>query len=208
MHQKQTTKPGDRYGKLTVCEESKSQRYGKFKYLIWHCRCDCGVEKWVKGCNLRAGRCQSCGCSRSQNQNWGQKAIARNSKYFFRSWLAIWRSKSNKRRDMEFTLTLEQLDELFDQQNGRCYYTGEKLILATGAKFAVAETNISIDRIDNAKGYTIDNIVLCTKLVNISRNLLTQSEFIKMAYNITRHHTEPETATSQAQCYDDTLDGN
>lgn len=208
MKQNGITKPGDRYGKMTVGNQSKSRKYGKFNYIVWLCHCDCGNSKWVKGCNLRAGRCHSCGCSRTQNPKWGQKAIAKNSKYFFRSWLNVWKSKSTKRRDMEFTLTLDDLDKLFDRQAGECYYTGERLILATGAKFAIAETNISIDRIDNSKGYTADNVVLCTKQVNVCRNLLTQSEFVKMAHNIARRHKEPKSVTTQALCYDDTQTDN
>lgn len=208
MKQNGTTKPGDRYGKMTVGEQFKSRKYGKFNYVVWLCHCDCGNSKWVKGCNLRAGRCNSCGCARQENKNWGQKPIARNSKYFFQSWLNIWQRKSVKRRDLEFSLTLTDLDNLYDNQGGVCYYTGQPLILATGSKFCYAESNISIDRIDNAKGYTVDNVVLCCKMVNVCRNVLTQSEFIAMAHDIAKKHKRPDTVEHQDVCYDDTQTDN
>lgn len=45
------------------------KRFGKWIVLefvstgpLWRCRCDCGVEKVVRGKNLLSGRSQSCGC--------------------------------------------------------------------------------------------------------------------------------------------------
>ena len=52
---------GQRFGKLTVIRRSdRSDHHG----LFWLCRCDCGNEKEIKGCFLRAGKIKSCGCLR------------------------------------------------------------------------------------------------------------------------------------------------
>jgi hypothetical protein len=53
---------GDVFGKLTVAEFShrvKDQAY-------WLCRCECGVEKPVRGGNLQSGNTSSCGCMSSR----------------------------------------------------------------------------------------------------------------------------------------------
>ncbi len=52
---------GQQFGKLTVIRRSDhSDRHG----LLWLCRCDCGKEKEISGCLLRAGKIKSCGCLR------------------------------------------------------------------------------------------------------------------------------------------------
>ena len=52
---------GQQFGKLTVIRRSDhSDRHG----LLWLCRCDCGNEKEISGCLLRAGKIKSCGCLR------------------------------------------------------------------------------------------------------------------------------------------------
>ena len=45
-----------------------------------------------------------------------------------------------------------------------CKYTGEIMTTIQGKKYV--PTNISIDRLDNSKGYEIDNIVFCTTRFN------------------------------------------
>lgn len=171
---------GKVYGKLTVLNKWRSVQSKSGLYNIeWFCECSCGNKKWLKGSNLRANRVHSCGCLRRENPNWGQKPIEKDSKYFFKNWFNIWERKSTLAGKI-FTLTLEELDLIYEKQKGLCFYTGEELILANSARNCMKETNISIDRIDNDKGYELDNIVLCSKMVNISRNTYTQQEFITM----------------------------
>ena len=49
---------GQRFGRLTVL--NRAPNHGKV--VMWHCKCDCGVEKDVRGNLLRSGKTQSCGC--------------------------------------------------------------------------------------------------------------------------------------------------
>lgn len=49
---------GQRFGRLFVVE--RGERKGK--RAMWRCECDCGNEKVVRGCDLRSGHTQSCGC--------------------------------------------------------------------------------------------------------------------------------------------------
>lgn len=53
---------GRRFGRLTVIN-----RAGNFNNLpTWLCKCDCGAELIVLGCNLRTKHTQSCGCIRKE----------------------------------------------------------------------------------------------------------------------------------------------
>lgn len=57
----------------------------------------------------------------------------------------------------EFNITEQDVEELFIIQNGRCFYTGDKLETEPGN-----DKLFSIDRIDSSLGYIKENIVLCT----------------------------------------------
>ena len=50
---------GKRFGRWTVLYKCAYKKNGS---VIWHCKCDCGNEKDVRGSQLRNGRSQSCGC--------------------------------------------------------------------------------------------------------------------------------------------------
>jgi hypothetical protein len=58
---------GKRFGRWKViATHSERRRYGnagKATFVLWHCRCDCGVEGIVFGTNLRRGLSKSCGCA-------------------------------------------------------------------------------------------------------------------------------------------------
>lgn len=73
---------------------------------------------------------------------------------------------------MEFDLDIDFLQKLYNDQIGRCYYSGEKL------SFIFGDVNVlSIDRIDSGKGYIKSNIVLCTSILNTMKNSLDIEPF-------------------------------
>ncbi|WP_294338115.1 DUF2726 domain-containing protein [uncultured Clostridium sp.] len=52
-----------RFGRWTVLEREKFNKVG----VYWRCRCDCGVEKIIRGTSLTSGNSTSCGCYASEN---------------------------------------------------------------------------------------------------------------------------------------------
>lgn len=168
-----------RFGKLTTGTEYRAVPKGKTKIIEWLCTCDCGKTKWVMGTDLRAGYYLSCG-----DLSCKDSTVKRESKYFYKSQLSRWKDQA-RIRNKEFDLTLEQLDIIYERQNGCCYYTGDKFDINYSAGYVINKTNLSIDRIDNSKGYTFENVVLCTKLVNIARRESTQQEFLDMCRKVT-----------------------
>jgi hypothetical protein len=57
--------------------------------------------------------------------------------------------------------------ELFEKQNKKCHWYGIEMKPSTKAKYPFQP---SIDRIDNSKGYSKDNILLCCFSANMGRN--------------------------------------
>lgn len=62
---------GQRFGRLTVMYRVE----GKTP-VVWHCKCDCGNEKDVRGNNLKSGNVKSCGCLKKEKcQQMGQNTL-------------------------------------------------------------------------------------------------------------------------------------
>jgi hypothetical protein len=86
----------------------------------------------------------------------------------------------SKHRKIENTLTIDDVNKMFDDQNGLCYWFGIPLIPSDKKKHPQQP---SLDRIDGNKGYTKENVVLSCYSANIGRNendLDTWLEFIKL----------------------------
>lgn len=63
---------GKRFGKLVVVEEMAERKSG---HVMWHCVCDCGVEKVIRGASLKSGNTNSCGCLSTKvkkNEKYGK----------------------------------------------------------------------------------------------------------------------------------------
>ena len=89
--------------------------------------------------------------------------------------------KRAKSKEKSTELTLDFLMELYNKQNGLCALSG--IIMESNGgnihkKNKINPHIISIDRIDNNKGYTKDNVQLVCGIVNRMRNELSIEQFI------------------------------
>ena len=86
----------------------------------------------------------------------------------------------SKHRGIKNDLTVNDINELFENQSGLCYWFKIPLIPSNKTKHPQQP---SLDRLDRNKGYTKDNVVLCCYSANIGRNendLKTWVEFLKL----------------------------
>lgn len=83
-------------------------------------------------------------------------------------------SIKTKKRDTEVTISGTDLIDIYNNQKGKCYYSGIDIIHSPGTH---AYNSISVDRLDPNKGYTKDNIVLCAFALNSFKGGLTEEEF-------------------------------
>ena len=74
-----------------------------------------------------------------------------------------------KKIEIEFNLTKEEFKILIEKD---CYYCGAKPNNKSRDYFYNG-----LDRMDNTKGYTINNVVPCCKHCNIAKNTFTLQEF-------------------------------
>lgn len=143
---------GMKFNRLTVIRPAESS---KTKETRWICRCDCGKEVIVQSNNLKSGQVKSCGCYRHE------KAVKMHTKHGS--------AKRNEKR--------ERLYSIWAGMKSRCYGENEPNFHRYGGRgIAVCDEwkddfsifrdwainngyspELTIDRIDNSKGYSPDN---------------------------------------------------
>lgn len=146
--------------------------------------------RWVRYCpscnseitHLRRNYCigahnikQPCKrCSNISNHPSGMVGSVRLSWYesFFKSAIS---------RGYSWELTPEVINEMYDEQDGLCALSG----LSIGWSKIGWDHTASIDRIDNNIGYTLDNIQLVHKKINMMRGSLTVDEFKELCAAVT-----------------------
>jgi secreted Zn-dependent insulinase-like peptidase len=78
----------------------------------------------------------------------------------------------------EVTITVDYLMDIFEKQQGKCALSGVEM---TWHKGKILPTSISIDRIDNSKGYVEGNVRLVCVVVNAFKSTQTDDELYEFA---------------------------
>lgn len=152
----------------------------------WMMRCDCGAVSPVQASTLLRGRALGCspctkgGMKGPGSHNWkGHGAVPAG---------VVSRARcSAEARGLEWAITIEMVDTLFHRQGGRCALSGREMTFQRGnAHRGHRSVVASIDRIDNTKGYTPDNVQLVTVEVNFAKQTMSDAEFVALCRDIVR----------------------
>ncbi len=79
----------------------------------------------------------------------------------------------------EYDLDSKFLIDLWHKQGGKCAITGQNMEI-TSLESRTRSLVVSLDRINNSRGYTRDNVWLTTSKVNYMRGVLSMDDFIEM----------------------------
>ena len=163
---------GNCYGRLTVLGRAENKYQRGRNAAHWWCQCECGSEFTVAGEHLRSGKTRSCGClqrdiagklNRLPEGEAAFNAMARRTKHQART------------RGLEWNLTDKQVRRLTKQP---CHYCGTKPSqVYSGKNLNGTYIYNGLDRTDNTKGYTIDNVVPCCGTCNHAKSVMTIKEF-------------------------------
>jgi hypothetical protein len=138
----------------------------------------CGVTDSQLFYDYRPHECKACTNERAKKQQ--DSNILR-----YRYTSARNRAKA---KDIEFTITYQNVKDLWDTQNGKCYYSGTDMILIRGNdKDGSSGYSASLDRIDSNIGYTPDNTVLCMSAINIMKHTLSIDKFKHLITSLYEH---------------------
>lgn len=173
---------GKRFGRWIVIRFS---RLDVHKNAYWLCKCDCGTERDVVSSSLTTGDSKSCGCQRDELNSKRSKKEFGLSNFTSLYWNYFMGAKHRK---LDFLLTKEDFRELVSKP---CYYCGiEPLQKYKGTDQPEEFIYNGVDRVDNNKGYTEDNVVTCCKACNIAKHTMTQQEFYDWIIRVYSHMLE------------------
>ena len=155
---------GKVFNKLTVIDYS----YRDKGRIFWNCLCECGNTSVCVTATLNSGgatQCYACGRKFNPKGQSGRTALYRQYKH------------DAKKRGYGFNLSKDDFKELTSQN---CIYCGQEPshIIKTNTTDNHGDYVYNgIYRVDNNKGYEIDNCVTCCRLCNWMKRDLTTSEF-------------------------------
>lgn len=86
------------------------------------------------------------------------------------------RNKVSGRPVKEVTITAQDIIDMFNKQNGRCYWSGLPLDPAFN-KIKHHPFAISPERLDNSLPYSKENVRLCRRMFNLGRMAYPEKDF-------------------------------
>lgn len=170
-------------GRWSVVGPSRSNN-GRIE---WKCLCDCGTKRFVQASNLTGGASQSCGCL-----DYDRKTMRRLLPHepALRALLGAYQYRARRKG------YVWELDEaaFTTLTSGSCFWCGEPPCQKRTARTRGPTGWISeyiyngIDRMDNEKGYTLQNSVSCCKRCNVAKGPQPAGEFLVLVGKIARNH--------------------
>ncbi len=152
---------------------------------MWLCQCDCGNTKVLKFSDMSGNHTRSCGCLvREVNKNNTYRQKPDGSSAFNQLYLAY--KKSARYRGLSFEITEGEFRMLTKSD---CFYCDlpPSLQASTVKKTHGEYIYTGIDRIDNSKGYTLDNVKPCCKQCNYAKRDLSEQEFLEWITRLAAH---------------------
>lgn len=184
---------GTRFGMLTVIKidrEVPVYKNGKRKYFAryWLCQCDCGKTKSFRSTHLTETRkatiVESCGCLLPEyHRSSAWKAKSRKIGTAFRRCLDQYKANA-RNRGLSWDLTEEQFRSITQSP---CHYTGEKPSTVKRTRCDEYVHN-GIDRVDNSKGYTLENCVPCCSVINQMKADLSLERFTELCNKVSERY--------------------
>ncbi len=167
---------GEKFNRLTVIQLNG---YDDSYRSRWLCKCDCGKDKVIRFDHLLSNKTGSCGCLRSDG---ARSRSIKKTGFFgdFNELYSAYRRRAIKIKK-DFNLSREEF-YLITQKD--CYYCNTKPsntfnsshIKDSGNNYPIIYNGI--DRLDNSKGYTLDNCVPCCKVCNYAKHTMNKGEFL------------------------------
>lgn len=178
---------GQQFGRWTVIRRTESTRSGHTRF---ECLCECGVRKNVLSTHLLQGVSKHCGCIVLKGPTHPQwKGCGEISGDFWDSIKRGAEGRKGRRFPVAMELTIEEAWDLYLRQDRRCALTDTPLSM--GRRHNDKRT-ASLDRIDNSRGYSIDNVQWLHKDVNRMKGMFDQKYFVHMCSLIAQQMNSKE----------------
>lgn len=118
-------------------------------------------------------RCRKCKTAQDKIRN--QKYLRTDKGYILHILNSHKCSDKLRGYDTSGNMTVEEVMDLYRFQKQTCFYSGKPLKFGSHIP---KNQRASLDRIDNSKPHTRDNIIICSLSHNIKRNSKTCSDYL------------------------------
>lgn len=151
---------------------------------------DCGdvsTRLVIKSANVRKQNhnlCQKCALKRWHLDTYGFESNA-SSRFGLGEMIGNW-ERGARDRGLIWSVTKDDLDNLYEKQNGLCALTGQLM-----SRQSNDPCKCSLDRIDSALGYTPDNIQFVCAAVNRMKWAYSQDFFVDICHQVASHLPRP-----------------
>lgn len=176
---------GEKYGRLLVVERLPNYiTMDKRQYVMYSCKCDCGVVKKVLSASLRRGKVKSCGCLLKESVRERPRLPPGES-----SFRDLFRSYKNHAKQLNLPFELD-MDFFRDITKQDCFYCGvNPLQIWRASKSATTYIYNGLDRVNNGVGYIDNNVVPSCHKCNQAKRAMTFDEFINWAKRLSNNIT-------------------
>lgn len=142
---------------------------------------------------------RSCAAKHNNKKRWSGKPRNPKRKYSYGERKSIWAATVSKngivgrikqrcrKRNVPCEITSKVFQEMWDAQNGQCFYTSNQMTLGLGTIRSVDPDQASVDRKDPNGGYTKENMVLCCLWVNCAKGRMTLGELVERSKGLIAH---------------------
>ena len=105
-------------------------------------------------------------------------------------------NKSARKRNFDCDITIADVLQMYEDQNGKCALTGFDMTLGSSEDRIEKRYAASPDRINNERGYTKDNVWLVAARANSIKSDMTLEELIEWCEAVTKHLCDTQRNTS------------
>lgn len=156
------------HGRFQVLGKAGSRN----KKAYWNVEClECTKEYTLSSDVIKKNIGGCVFCSRKNMPKGSDSIYYRGGKFVTARFLSNVKHGARK-RNIACEVTMDELDKLWEAQDGRCVYTNRELTLSG------EDCTASLDRIDSSEGYYLGNIQFVHKTVNVMKWALPEEEFL------------------------------
>jgi len=123
--------------------------------------------------------CQSC-----SNKKVGQNKFLGVYKGIRTAWVNKYKRMAED-RSYEWSISLEDIYEIFEKQNWKCAYSGVPLKFNMKSHASIGQP--SLDRKNNKLGYTKENTQVVIKEINIMKNVYNEELFLTLCKKVSSY---------------------
>lgn len=144
------------------------------------------TERICLGCRLSFQKSRNYGLLCSECFLSKRKEDRRNKPRTLLQWIGEATNMVRCRSKEPSDLSTEYMVDLWEQQCGRCHYSGLEMIKPTYGS-GRSPYSPSIDRIDSTRGYVKGNVVWATWICNAGKNDLSVADYLHICRTVVSH---------------------